>query len=50
MRLERAERLGLSYEEYALEVLERGRHLCEHDARRIAEIKAVRRRSRADDK
>ena len=45
MRLDRAERLGLAYEEYTLEVLERGRHLGEQDARRVAEIKAVRRRS-----
>ena len=27
MRLERAERVGLTYEEYTLEMLERGRHL-----------------------
>lgn len=43
MRLERAERLGLTYEEYTLEILERGRHLSEDDAARIAEIKTKRR-------
>ena len=48
MRLERAERLGLTYEEYTLELLERGRHLNEGDARRVAEIKAVRKRKRAE--
>jgi hypothetical protein len=46
MRLERAERLGLTYEEYTLEVLERGRHLNEQDERRVAEIKAGRRKRR----
>ena len=50
MRLDRAERLGLTYEEYTLEVLERGRHLGEQDARRVAEIKAARRRVRAGGK
>jgi hypothetical protein len=50
MRLERAERLGLTYEEYTLEILERGRHLGGQDARRVAEIKAARRRARADGK
>lgn len=49
MRMERAERLGLTYEEYTLEILERGRHLSEADVRRIAEIKAARRRWRAKD-
>ncbi|MGI6855858.1 hypothetical protein [Mesorhizobium sp. 1B3] len=44
MRLERAERIGLTYEEYTLEILERGRHLQEEDADRIAEIRAARRR------
>ena len=48
MRLDRAERLGLTYEEYTLEVLERGRHLSEDDAWRVAEIKAGRRRKRAE--
>jgi hypothetical protein len=42
MRLQRAERLGLTYEEYTLEILERGRHLSEDDAGRIAEIRAGR--------
>lgn len=46
MRMERAERLGLTYEEYTLEILERGRYLGEDDAGRIAEIKAGRRRRR----
>lgn len=31
----KAEELGLSYEEYRLELLERGRHPTEEDARRI---------------
>lgn len=43
MRMDRAERLGLTYEEYTLEILERGRRLSEDDAERIAEIKAARR-------
>lgn len=46
MRMERAERIGLTYEEYTLEILERGRHLSEADAARIAQIKAGRRRRR----
>ena len=46
MRLERAERIGLTYEEYTLEILERGRHLQPEDASRIAEIKAARKRRR----
>ncbi|WP_292387249.1 ribbon-helix-helix protein, CopG family, partial [Mesorhizobium sp.] len=41
------ERLGLTYEEYTLEILERGRHLSEDDAERIAEIRRARRRSRS---
>jgi hypothetical protein len=47
MRLDKAERLGLSYEEYTLELLERGRHLQEEDAERITEIKAARKRRRS---
>jgi len=43
-RLRRAERLGLTYREYTLELLDRGRHLQPEDAERIAEIKAARRR------
>ena len=35
----RAERLELSYEEYTLEILERGRHLQIEDVERIAQIK-----------
>jgi len=46
MRLERAERLGLTYEEYTLEILERGRHLGEGDTSRIGEIRRARRRRR----
>jgi hypothetical protein len=41
-RLERAEALGLTYEEYTLEVLERGRHLQTTDAERIKAIKRAR--------
>ncbi|HMH62196.1 MAG TPA: hypothetical protein VK561_13035 [Bradyrhizobium sp.] len=49
-RMQRAERLGLSYEEYTLEILERGRHLQIEDVERIAEIKKARSRpSRPDD-
>jgi hypothetical protein len=46
MRLERAERIGLTYEEYTLEILEWGRHLSEADGARVAEIRAGRRRRR----
>jgi len=42
-RLARAESIGLTYEEYTLEILERGGHLQAEDAERIAAIK--RRRS-----
>jgi hypothetical protein len=38
-RLEKAEALGLTYEEYTLEILERGRYLSAADAERIARIK-----------
>ena len=38
-RIRKAERLGLTYEEYTLEILERGRHLQIEDVERIAEIK-----------
>jgi hypothetical protein len=38
LRVKRAERLGLTYEEYTLEILERGRHLQIEDVARIAEI------------
>jgi hypothetical protein len=48
--MRRAERLGLSYEEYTLEILERGRHLQIEDVERIAQIKKARARpSRPDD-
>lgn len=39
MRARRAAALGLTYEEYTLEILERGRYLNEGDADRIAAIK-----------
>lgn len=45
-RLERAERLGLTYEEYTLELLERGRYLQVEDTDAVAAIKAKRRRGR----
>ena len=38
-RLDKAEALGLTYEEYTLEILERGRYLSHADAERIAKIK-----------
>ena len=41
--LARAESLGLTYEEYRLEWLERGRYLSATDTERIAAIKAARR-------
>ncbi len=39
MRARRAEALGLTYREYTIEILERGRYLSTTDADRIAEIK-----------
>ena len=45
-RIRKAERLGLTYEEYTLEILERGRHLQVEDVARIAEIKRSRARKR----
>src|SRR5215813_10435338 len=45
-RMRKAERLGLTYEEYTLEILERGRHLQVEDVARIAEIKRARCRKR----
>jgi hypothetical protein len=42
-RLTKAERLGLTYEEYTLEILERGRYLQIDDQERIAAIKRARR-------
>jgi hypothetical protein len=41
-RIQKAGGLGLTYEEYTLEILERGRHLQIEDAERIAEIKQAR--------
>jgi hypothetical protein len=38
-RLEKAEALGLTYEEYTLEILERGRYLSGADTERIEAIK-----------
>lgn len=43
-RLAKAEAAGLTYEEYTLELLERGRHIQADDVERIAAIKAGRRR------
>ncbi|KRR28239.1 hypothetical protein [Bradyrhizobium retamae] len=43
-RIRKAERLGITYEEYTLEILERGRHLQIEDVERIAEIKRARSR------
>lgn len=45
-RLAKAEALGLTYEEYTLEILERGRYLQPEDVARIAAIKAERKRRR----
>jgi hypothetical protein len=42
-RVAKAQRLGLTYDEYALEILERGRHLQPEDTERIATIKRKRR-------
>jgi hypothetical protein len=44
-RARKAARLGLTYREYTLEILERGRYLSEADATRIAEIRAMRGRN-----
>lgn len=41
-RLKNAEAIGLTYEEYTLELLFNGRHLTAEDASRIAAIKAAR--------
>ena len=41
-RIKKAERLGLTYQEYTLELLERGRHLQVEDVERIAAIKKAR--------
>jgi hypothetical protein len=41
-RLEKAEALGLTYEEYTLEILERGRYLSAADTERIDAIKRKR--------
>lgn len=43
MRAERAERIGLTHEEYTLELLERGRYLQPGDRVRIESIKRARR-------
>jgi len=43
-RARKAEALGLTFEEYQLEILERGRHIQAEDTVRIAEIIARRRR------
>lgn len=41
-RLEKAEAVGLTYEEYTLEILERGRYLQRDDTQRIGAIKRKR--------
>jgi hypothetical protein len=41
-RAHKAATLGLTYEEYTLEILERGRYLQASDTKRIAEIKSRR--------
>ena len=46
-RLAKAEAVGLTYEEYTLEILERGRFLQTEDGERVAQIKAKRKRSKA---
>jgi hypothetical protein len=46
LRLDKAERLGLTYEEYSMEILERGIYLQEEDVERIAEIKRGRKKRR----
>jgi len=46
LRLDKAERLGLTYEEYSMEILERGVYLQEEDVERIAEIKRARKKRR----
>ena len=43
-RLAKAEAIGLTYEEYTLELLERGRHLQAEDSVTIEAIKAARKR------
>ena len=45
-RLAKAEACGLTYEEYTLEILERGRYLQPDDAAEIAAVKARRKRRR----
>ena len=45
-RAEKAEAIGLTDEEYTLEILERGRYLQSEDADRVEAIKARRRRPR----
>lgn len=47
-RLEKAEALGLTYEEYTLEVMERGRFLQVEDTARAAAIRAKRKRRPAE--
>ena len=45
-RLNKAERLGLTYEDYTIEILERGRYLQVEDVERIAAIKRARKGKR----
>lgn len=42
LRARRAEKLGLTYDEYTLEILERGRYLQASDTDRLAEIRRKR--------
>jgi hypothetical protein len=46
-RMEKAEAIGLTYEEYTLEIMERGRYLQVEDVEAIAAIKAARRQRRS---
>jgi hypothetical protein len=47
-RLEKAEALGLTYEEYTLEILERGRYVQADEIAYVARIKAKRREKGRD--
>lgn len=47
-RAHKADALGLTYEEYTLEILERGRYLQASDKKRIAEIKSRRLHDRVE--
>jgi hypothetical protein len=49
-RDDKAEAIGLTFEEYTLEILERGRFLQENDHARVAAIKALRRKAPRHDR